>query len=75
MRATWHSGWSTLQTLDDPLLGPRVQLLCALVDSADAIATVLARASMPRKGVLGTVLIAGAAAGAGFYFSHQLAHA
>ncbi len=68
-------GLVTLQTLDDPLLGPRVQLLCALVDSADAVATVLARASLPRKGVLGTVLLAGTAAGAGFYFSHRLAHA
>ena len=29
----------------------------------------------PRRGVIGTVAIAGAAAVAGFYFSHKLAHA
>jgi len=68
-------GLATLQTLDDPLLGPRVQLLCALVDSADVLATVLARASLPRKGVIATVLVASGAASAGFYCSHQLAHA
>jgi hypothetical protein len=68
-------GIATLQTLDDPALGPRVQLLCALVDSADVLATVIARGSLPRKGLYGTVAIAGAAAGAGFYLSHKLAHA
>jgi hypothetical protein len=68
-------GLATLQTIDDPVLGPRVQLLCALVDSADTLATIIARAGLPRKGVIGTVAIAGASAGAGFYFSHRLAHA
>jgi len=68
-------GVATLQTLDDPLLGPRVQLLCAIVDTVDTVATVMARASLPRKGVIGTVAVAGAAAGAGFYFSHRMAHA
>jgi hypothetical protein len=68
-------GIATLQTLDDPVIGPRVQLVCALVDSVDVLATVIARASLPRKGMFGTVAIAGAAAGAGFYFSHKLAHA
>jgi hypothetical protein len=68
-------GLATLQTLDDPVGGPRVQLLCALVDSADVLATVLARASLPRKGLYGTVLIAGAAAVGGFYCSHKLARA
>jgi hypothetical protein len=67
-------GLATLQTLDEPVLGPRVQVLCALVDSADVLATVMARASLPRKGVYGTVAIAGAAAAAGLYFSHRLAH-
>jgi hypothetical protein len=51
-----------------------VQLACALVDSVDVLATVIARASLPRKGLYGTVAVAGAAAGAGFYFSHTLAH-
>jgi hypothetical protein len=68
-------GLATLQTIDDPVVGPRVQLLCALVDSADTLATIIARAAVPRKGVIGTVAIAGASAGAGFYFSHRLAHA
>jgi hypothetical protein len=68
-------GLATLQTIDDPVLGPRVQLLCALVDTADTLATVIARVGLPRKGVIGTVAIAGASAGAGFYFSHRLAHA
>jgi hypothetical protein len=65
----------TLQTLDDPVVGPRVQALCAVVDSVDTLATILARASLPRRGVLGTVALAGASAAAGFYFSHRLAHA
>jgi hypothetical protein len=68
-------GIATLQTLEDPVVGPRVQLVCALVDCADVLATVIARASLPRKGLYGTVVIAGAAAGAGFYCSHKLAHA
>jgi len=68
-------GVITLQTLDDPVLGPRVQLLCAVADSVDALATVLARSSLPRKGTIGTVAVASLAATAGFYFSHRLAHA
>jgi hypothetical protein len=68
-------GIATLQTLDDPVGGPRVQLLCALADAADVLATVLARSSLPRKGVYGTVAIAGAAAVGGLYCSHKLAHA
>jgi hypothetical protein len=68
-------GIATLQTLDDPVLGPRVQMVCALVDAVDAVATVIARASLPRKGVIGTVLVAGGAAGAGSYFARRLAHA
>ncbi len=67
-------GIAALQTLDDPVSGPRVQLACAVVDLADVIATIIARASLPRKGLFGTVAIAGAAAGAGLHFSHRLAH-
>jgi hypothetical protein len=67
-------GIAALQTLEDPVIGPRVQLACALVDSVDVLATVIARASLPRKGLYGTVAVAGAAASAGFYFSHTLAH-
>ncbi len=66
-------GLATLQTLGDSDLGPRVQALCALVDGVDVLATLLAREHLPRKGVLGTVAIAGAAMAAGLYFSHRLA--
>jgi hypothetical protein len=68
-------GLTTLLTLDDPVAGPRVQAACAVVDSVDVLATVAARAELPRRGVIGTVVIAGAAAAAGFHFSHKLAHA
>ena len=68
-------GIATLQTLDDAAIGPRVQALCAIVDSVDALATLLAREQLPRKGVIGTVALAGAGAAAGFYCSHRLAHA
>lgn len=66
--------FAALQTLDDPVIGPRVQAACAVVDSVDVVATVIARSHLPRAGVVGTVAIAGAAAAAGFYFSHVLAH-
>jgi hypothetical protein len=67
-------GIATLKTLDDPA-GPLVQAACAVADSVDVLATVLARDALPRKGVVATVAVAGAAAVAGFYFSHRLAHA
>jgi len=65
---------ATLQTLDDPVIGPRVQAACAFADGVDAVGTLLARRSLPRVGVIGTVAVAGGAAVAGLYFSHQLAH-
>jgi hypothetical protein len=65
---------ATLQTLDDPVIGPRVQAACAVADGVDAIATVLARRSLPLKGVIGTVAIAGGSAAVGFYLAHRLAH-
>ena len=68
-------GLATLQSLDDEVNGPRVQALCAMVDSVDALATIVAREQLPRRGVIGTVAIAGAAAAAGFHFAHRLAHA
>jgi hypothetical protein len=68
-------GFAALQTLDDPISGPRIQAACAVADTVDVLATVLARKALPRVGVVGTVAVAGAAAGAGFYFSHRLAHA
>jgi hypothetical protein len=68
-------GLIALQTLDDALVGPRVQFLCACADSVDALATIIARRHLPRTGVIGTVAVAGASAGVGFYFAHRLAHA
>jgi hypothetical protein len=68
-------GVITLRALDDPVSGARAQRLCALVDAADALATVLARKSLPRKGVYGTVAIAGSAAAAGLYWARELASA
>jgi hypothetical protein len=65
---------ATLQTLDDPVVGPRVQLACALADGADALATVLEREELPPFAAAATVAIAGGAALAGLYLSHQLAH-
>jgi hypothetical protein len=67
-------GLAVLGSLDDPVLGPRVQAACAFVDGVDTLATVIARKGLPRKGVIGTVLVAGASSAAGFYFSHRLAH-
>jgi hypothetical protein len=66
---------ATLQTIDDPVIGPRVQAACATVDTIDVLATIIAREALPRKGVIGTVAVAGAAALAGFYFAHRLARA
>jgi hypothetical protein len=67
-------GLATLHTLDDAVIGPRVQAACAAVDAVDALATILARAQLPRKGVLGTTALAATAAGIGLYTSHRLAH-
>jgi hypothetical protein len=67
-------GLATLQTLDDPVIGPRIQAACAVADGVDALAAVIERESLPLVGVIGTVAVAGGAAVAGFYFSHRLAH-
>jgi hypothetical protein len=66
-------GMAALSTLDDPTIGPRVQLGCALADGADTLSTLLERESLPRVGVVGTVAVAGGAALAGLYFAHRLA--
>lgn len=68
-------GVLALQTLDDPELGPRVQLACAIADTVDALATVAARSDLPANGAAGTVIVAGAAAGVELYLARQLAHA
>jgi hypothetical protein len=67
-------GLLVLGTLGDRERGPRAQAACAVVDSVDALATVAARSELPRAGMAGTIAVAGAAAGAGFLFSHRLAH-
>jgi hypothetical protein len=46
-----------------------------MADSTDVLGTILAREHLPRKGVIGTVAVAGAAAVAGLYCSHRLARA
>jgi hypothetical protein len=51
-----------------------VQAACAAADGVDALATLLARRSLPRSGVIGTVAVAGGAALAGLYLSHRIAH-
>jgi hypothetical protein len=68
-------GFAALQTIDDPVAGPRIQAAAAAADVVDVAATVIARDGLPLRGVVGTVLIAGGAAAAGFYFAHVLAHA
>ncbi len=66
-------GLATMATLGDPVAGSRAQLLCALVDGVDTLATIIARRSLPLKGVIGTVLIAGASAGGGVQLARRLA--
>jgi hypothetical protein len=68
-------GLATLWTLDDHVAGARVQTACAAVDTVDALATFLARKALPPAGVLGTVVIAGGAAAAGFYLARATARA
>jgi hypothetical protein len=65
---------ATLQTLNDPVGGPRIQAACAAADLVDAIATIIARKHLPRGGAVATVAVAGGGALAGFYLSHKLAH-
>ena len=74
-RAISCSARSGCSTLGDPRVGSQVLVACAVADSADALATVAARAQLPRVGVIGTVAVAGGAAVAGFYLSQRLAHA
>jgi hypothetical protein len=64
---------ATLRTLDDPVTSSHVQGACAAVDTVDALATILAHKTLPVKGVLGTVAIAGGAAAAGFYLARAAA--
>ncbi|HEY7836105.1 MAG TPA: hypothetical protein VIB59_01485 [Solirubrobacteraceae bacterium] len=65
---------ASLQTLDDPVIGPRVLVACALADGVDALATLIERESLPASGAAGTVVVAAGAAAAGLYLAHRLAH-
>ena len=67
-------GMLVLWTLDDRERGPRAQAACAVVDSVDALATVAVRSDLPSSGIAGVAVMAGGAAGAGFLFSHRMAH-
>ena len=75
-RATWRSGCATLQTLDDPRARAAGAGCCARSSTPPTRLRRCSRARACRaKACSARSLIAGAAAGAGFYFSHQLAHA
>jgi hypothetical protein len=65
---------ASLQTLDDPVIGPRVLVACAFADGTDALAALLERDSLPAVGAAATLAVAAGASGAGLYFAHRLAH-
>jgi hypothetical protein len=60
-------GGIALHTVDHPEVGPRWQRTCAAVDAVDAVATVLARRSLPPVGsaLVAALATAGAATGVG----------
>jgi hypothetical protein len=66
-------GIASLQTLDDPVLGPRVLAACALADSVDTVATILARRVLPRRGMLSAVAVGSATAVACLHCARRLA--
>ena len=68
-------GLAVIHTLDDPVVGPRIQVAAAFADGVDAVATILERDSLPPIGVFGTAAIAGGSAVVGLYLAHRLAHA
>jgi hypothetical protein len=65
-------GVASLQVLGDPIAGPRVFAACAVVDTVDTVATILARRSMPPAGALAAVLVGGATAAGCLYCSRGL---
>jgi acetyl esterase/lipase len=68
-------GVLALCTLDDARVAPQVTVACAVADSVDALATIAARAELPAAGAIGTVVVAGGAAVAGFYLAQALTNA
>ncbi|ERR1700740_2153692 len=65
-------GLAQLQAADDPTGGSRLFAACALVDSIDTVATLLARRSMPREGVIAATVVAAASAAGCLYTSRVL---
>jgi hypothetical protein len=65
-------GMIALHTAEHPEVGPRWQATCATVDCVDLLATLAGRSDLPKAGVVGTVLLAGGSAAAGFYFAQVL---
>jgi hypothetical protein len=65
-------GMIALHTVDHPEVGPRWQRTCAVIDSIDLFAYGAAGSDLPVAGLIGTTLLAGGAAAAGFYYSHAL---
>ncbi|MGI9098074.1 MAG: hypothetical protein ACR2H2_06195 [Solirubrobacteraceae bacterium] len=64
-------GVIALQTVDDPLYGPRCQRLAGLCDAVDLGATLMARRSLPRTGVL-VGLLAGVGLAGQLWVAEQL---
>jgi hypothetical protein len=60
-------GGIALHTVDHPEVGPRWQRTCAAADAVDALATLLARGSLPPVGsaLVAALATAGAATGVG----------
>lgn len=65
-------GLVQLQVAGDPITGSRVFAACALVDSIDTVATLLARRSMPREGAIVATAVAAASAAGCLYASRGL---
>ena len=55
-------GAITLHTVSHPEVGPRWVAMCGLADATDAVASALAKDSLPRNGFLGGVAIGGGTA-------------
>jgi hypothetical protein len=65
-------GLAQLQAANDPIAGPRAFAACALVDSIDTVATLLARRSMPPEGAVAATVVAAASAAGCLYASRSL---
>lgn len=65
-------GVAGLATLERPRAGAAVLAMTAFADATDAAATAIAREHLPRRGVYGTIAIAGGAALAGLWLARAL---